>query len=160
MITTDQKPTNVRYRVLAMLFITVVINYLDRSNLSVAAPDLRRDLGLDPVHAGLLFSAFGWAYAAGQIPGGWLVDRIRPRFLYAAICCLWSLATLLQGFVGTFIFLLSLRLLVGLFEAPAYPIMNRLVTTWFPERERAGATDHPLHVRQRRAGVGKRPHEE
>lgn len=139
MTTTDQKPTSVRYRVLAMLLVTVVINYLDRSNLSVAAPDLRRDLGLDPVHAGLLFSAFGWAYAAGQIPGGWLVDRLRPRYLYAAICCLWFLATLLQGFAGTFIFLFSLRLLVGLFEAPAYPIMNRLVTTWFPERERAGA---------------------
>jgi MFS transporter, ACS family, D-galactonate transporter len=133
------RPTRVRYRVLAMLFVTVVINYLDRSNLSVAAPDLGRDLQLDPFHKGLLLSAFGWAYAALQIPGGWLVDRIRPRVLYATICGLWSLATLWQGFAGTFIFLFSLRLLVGMFEAPAYPICNRLVTTWFPERERAGA---------------------
>jgi MFS transporter, ACS family, D-galactonate transporter len=139
MDSTNQKPTSVRYRVLAMLFVTVVINYLDRSNLSVAAPDLRRDLQLDPFHEGLLLSAFGWAYAAWQIPGGWLVDRFSSRLLYAAICGLWSLATLLQGFAGTFVFLFSLRLLVGTFEAPAYPLLNRLVTTWFPERERAGA---------------------
>jgi MFS transporter, ACS family, D-galactonate transporter len=139
MAATSQKSTGVRHRVLVMLFITVVINYLDRSNLSVAAPDLNRDLRLDPFHMGLLLSAFGWAYAAWQIPGGWLVDRFSPRVLYAAICSLWSLATLLQGFAGTFIFLFSLRLLVGVFEAPAYPILNRLVTAWFPERERAGA---------------------
>ena len=133
------KPTRVRHRVLAMLFITVVINYLDRSNLSVATPDLSRDLQLDAFHKGLLLSAFGWAYACWQIPGGWLVDRFRPRFLFAAVCGLWSLATLLQGFAGTFVFLFSLRVLVGMFEAPAYPLCNRLVTTWFPERERAGA---------------------
>ncbi|HEV2454009.1 MAG TPA: MFS transporter, partial [Verrucomicrobiae bacterium] len=139
MASTDQTPTRVRYRVLAMLFLTVVINYLDRSNLSVAATGLDNDLRLDPFHAGLLLSAFGWAYAGWQIPGGWLVDRVRPRLLYALLCGLWSLATLMQGFAGTFIFLFSLRLLVGTFEAPAYPLLNRLVTIWFPERERAGA---------------------
>jgi ACS family D-galactonate transporter-like MFS transporter len=134
-----QPRTQVRRHVLAMLFITVVINYLDRSNLSVAAPDLGRELGLDSVRKGLLFSAFGWAYAGFQIPGGWLVDRFRPRSLFAAICGLWSLATLCQGLAGTFLCLFGLRLLVGLFEAPSYPLCNRLVTTWFPERERAGA---------------------
>ena len=135
----DEKPTRIRYHVLAMLFLTVVINYLDRSNLSVATPDLSRDLQLDTFHKGLLLSAFGWAYAAFQIPGGWLVDRVRPRVLFATVCGLWSLATLLQGFASTFLFLFSLRFLVGMFEAPAYPTCNRLVTTWFPERERAGA---------------------
>jgi MFS transporter, ACS family, D-galactonate transporter len=122
-----------------MLFVTVVINYLDRSNLSIAVPDMGHDLGLDSVHKGRLLSAFGWAYVACQFPGGWLVDRFKPRALYAAICGLWSFATLLQGFAGTFLFLFGLRLLVGMFEAPAYPLCNRLVTTWFPERERAGA---------------------
>ena len=122
-----------------MLFVMVVINYLDRSNLSVAAPGLSRDLQLDPFYKGLLLSAFGWAYAALQIPGGWLVDRVRPRILFAAACGLWSLATLLQGFAGAFLIFFLLRLLVGIFEAPAYPVCNRLVTTWFPEKERAGA---------------------
>lgn len=136
---TDQKPTHVRFRVLAMLFVMVVINYLDRSNLSVAMTGLKNGLQLDSFHTGLMLSAFGWAYAAWQIPGGWLVDRVQPRVLYALICGLWSLATLMQGFAGTFIFLFSLRLLVGTFEAPAYPLLNRLVTIWFPAHERAGA---------------------
>ncbi len=132
-------PTRVRHGVLGMLFVTVVINYLDRSNLSVAAPGLTGELHLDARQTGWLFSAFGWTYAALQIPGGWLADVVRPRVLLAVICGLWSLATLLQGFAGSFVMLCSLRLLVGLFEAPSYPICNRLVTMWFPERERAGA---------------------
>ncbi|MGA2247781.1 MAG: MFS transporter, partial [Verrucomicrobiota bacterium] len=135
----SQRPTHVRHLVLAMLFVSVVINYLDRSNLSVVAPDLGRDLGLDSVRRGLLLSAFGWAYAGFQIPGGWLVDRFGPRILFAAICGLWSLATLSHGLVGTFSSLFGLRLLVGMFEAPSYPLCNRLVTEWFPDRERAGA---------------------
>jgi ACS family D-galactonate transporter-like MFS transporter len=132
-------PPNGRFRVLAFLFAMVVINYLDRSNLSVAAPDLSRDLHLDTFRQGLIFSAFGWAYAGMQIPGGWLVDRVGPRGLFALICALWSLATILQGFAGSFLLLFSLRLLLGAFEAPAYPLCNRLVTAWFPDRERAGA---------------------
>ncbi len=131
--------THVRFRVAGMLFVTVAINYLDRSNLSVAATELARDLRLDPVRQGLIFSAFGWTYAFFQVPGGWLVDRIGPRPLYAAVCGLWSLATLAQGFAHTFLVLLGLRLLLGIFEAPAFPICNRLATAWFPESERAGA---------------------
>src|SRR6185369_5293639 len=86
-------PSRVRYGVLAMLFVTVVINYLDRSNMSVAATALADDLKFDTKQMGLIFSAFGWAYATLQIPGGWLVDRVRPRVLYAIVCGLWSLAT-------------------------------------------------------------------
>jgi MFS transporter, ACS family, D-galactonate transporter len=128
-----------RYRVLGLLFVMVVINYLDRANLSIAATDLARDLHLDSIQRGWVFSAFGWVYATLQIPGGWLVDRVRPRLLYGLVCALWSAATVLQGFAGTFAVLLSLRLMLGLFETPAYPICNRVVTTWFPDRERAGA---------------------
>jgi ACS family D-galactonate transporter-like MFS transporter len=137
--TNPSAPTRVRFRVAFMLFVTVAINYLDRSNLSVAATDLAHDLQLDPVRLGVIFSGFGWAYVLSQIPGGWLVDRIDLRFLYAAACTLWSLATLAQGFASTFLALLGFRLLLGLFEAPAFPICNKLVTRWFPERERAGA---------------------
>nr|WP_120349390.1 MFS transporter [Paraburkholderia fungorum] len=122
-----------------MLFVTVVITYLDRSNLSIAATAIARDLQLDPAHMGLVFSAFGWSYALLQIPGGILVDRTRPRLLLALVIGLWSLATILQGFAGTFAILLSLRVLLGALEAPAYPTLNRVVTTWFPDSERARA---------------------
>lgn len=131
--------TGKRHRLLAMLFVTVVITYLDRSNLSIAATAIAKDLQLDPAHMGLVFSAFGWSYALLQIPGGMLVDRTRPRLLLALVIGLWSLATILQGFAGTFAILLSLRVLLGALEAPAYPTLNRVVTTWFPDSERARA---------------------
>lgn len=124
---------------LALVFVCVVINYMDRSNLSVAATAITNDLKLTPVQLGLLFSAFGWTYAALQIPGGILVDRISPRLLYTFSLITWSLATLLQGVARGFTALLGLRLAVGIFEAPSYPINNRIVTTWFPATERASA---------------------
>lgn len=132
-------PSRKRFFIMLLLFITVVINYLDRSNLSIAAPALTSDLGIDPIHVGLIFSAFGWTYAAMQIPGGWLVDRVPPRILYTAALLLWSLATVMLGFAASFIALFVLRMAVGALEAPAYPINSRVVTTWFPERERATA---------------------
>jgi ACS family D-galactonate transporter-like MFS transporter len=133
------KPTRSRYFIMVLLFITVVINYLDRSNLSIAAPHLAKDLAIDPVQMGLVLSAFGWTYAAMQIPGGWLVDKVSPRVLYPLAIGLWSLATVGLGFAGSFIALIVLRLAVGALEAPAYPINNRVVTSWFPESERATA---------------------
>ncbi|WDY59195.1 MFS transporter [Pseudomonas sp. PSKL.D1] len=132
-------PSRKRFFIMVLLFITVVINYLDRSNLSIAAPALTSDLGIDPIHVGLVFSAFGWTYAAMQIPGGWLVDRVPPRILYTAALLLWSIATVMLGFAGSFIALFVLRMAVGALEAPAYPINSRVVTSWFPERERATA---------------------
>ena len=137
--TFETQATGKRHRLLVMLFVTVVITYLDRSNLSIAATAIAHDLQLDPPHMGLVFSAFGWSYALLQIPGGMLVDRARPRLMMALIIGLWSIATILQGFASAFALLLSLRVLLGVLEAPAYPTLNRIVTTWFPDSERARA---------------------
>ncbi|QXQ10688.1 MFS transporter [Paeniglutamicibacter sp. Y32M11] len=138
-ITGSAKRTRMRYVVAIMLFLTVVINYMDRSNLSVAAPLISAEFGLDTAQQGLLLSAFGWTYAAMQLPGGWLVDRVPPRLLYPICLVLWSVATIFMGMAGSFVALIVLRLAVGGFEAPAYPINNKVVTAWFPERERATA---------------------
>jgi len=116
-----------------------MINYLDRSNLSVAAASLGKDLQLSTVEMGLIFSAFGWTYAILQIPGGLIADRFGPRILYAFCLITWSITTLLQGFTRGFISLFGLRLATGAFEAPCYPINNRIVTSWFPNHERASA---------------------
>ncbi|MFC9790614.1 MFS transporter [Rhodococcus sp. NPDC127528] len=126
-----------RLLIAVMLFATVVINYMDRANLSIAMPAIAHEMDLSKAQQGLLLSAFGWTYAAMQIPGGWLVDRIPPRVLYPACLALWSLATVFMGVIGGFVALIALRLFVGAFEAPAYPINNRIATAWFPERERA-----------------------
>ena len=135
----SEKPTRARFTVMGLLFFTVVINYLDRSNLSIAAPAMRAELGFDTAQMGLIFSAFGWTYALCQIPGGWLVDRVPPRRLYATLIVLWSGATMLLGFTYSVFWLMIVRMLIGAMEAPSYPINNRVVTTWFPERERASA---------------------
>lgn len=124
---------------LALVFINVVINYLDRTNISVAAPALSKDLELSPVQLGYIFSAFGWTYAALQIPGGLIADRFGPRILYAACLITWSIATLCQGLASGFVSLFGFRLATGAFEAPSYPINNRIVTSWFPDHERASA---------------------
>jgi ACS family D-galactonate transporter-like MFS transporter len=124
---------------MVMLFVCVVVTYLDRSNISVTAPAMRQELGLNIEQMGWVLSAFGWAYALAQIPGGWLVDRFRPRALYPVLLILWSLATVCLGLVGSFIGLFVLRLLIGTLEAPSFMINNQVATSWFPDRERAGA---------------------
>ena len=91
------KPSQRRFRVMGMLFVTVVINYLDRSNLSIALPHVSAQFHLTPTQMGLIFSAFGWIYGPLQLPGGWLVDRIHPRIFYPATILLWSLATFSVG---------------------------------------------------------------
>ncbi|PHN02743.1 MFS transporter [Flavilitoribacter nigricans] len=133
------RPTRKRYQILALIFVTVVINYMDRSNISVAAFAISDELGLTTVQMGLIFSAFAWTYSALQIPGGILVDQIRPRILYPAIMILWSVATLVQGFANSIAALVGCRAAIGVFEAPSYPANNKIVTSWFPEKERASA---------------------
>ncbi|GEO10074.1 MFS transporter [Segetibacter aerophilus] len=136
---TAAKPSRIRFGMLALIFGNVIINYMDRSNISVAASAITKDLQLTPVQLGLVFSAFGWTYAALQIPGGLLVDRIKPRVLYTLCLIAWSAVTLLQGFMKGFSMVFSLRLATGAFEAPSFPINNRVVTAWFPDKERASA---------------------
>ncbi len=133
------KGTRIRYAMLGLVFVNVMINYLDRTNISVAATAISGELQLSTVQLGLIFSAFGWTYAALQIPGGLMADRIAPRLFYALCLVTWSIATLLQGFVRGFASLFAFRLATGAFEAPSYPINNRVVTSWFPEHERATA---------------------
>ena len=133
----EEKPTRQRFWVMGMLFVSVVINYLDRSNLSIVAPRLSDEMHLSPHLLGATLSAFGWTYALFQIPASRLVDRINPRALFATTLALWSVGTLLMGFTGTILQILALRLAVGAFEAPSYPINNRIATTWFGETERA-----------------------
>jgi ACS family D-galactonate transporter-like MFS transporter len=130
----------VRYWMLGLVFVNVMINYLDRANISVAGPVFRDALNLSSVELGLIFSAFGWSYALLQIPGGWLADRISPRLLYGVCLISWSLSTLCQGLARGFAGLFGFRLATGVFEAPSYPVNNRIVTSWFPNHERAAAT--------------------
>jgi len=145
--TPEQTPRSppLRYLILAMLFVVTIVNYADRATMSLVGASLQSDLGISSVALGYLFSAFGWAYAFGQIPGGWLLDRFGSKRVYATGLFFWSLFTLLQGFVGVFgtaaalVALFALRFLVGLAEAPSFPGNARIVSAWFPTRERGTA---------------------
>ncbi len=139
-------PTRVRYLVLAMLFVVTTLNFADRATLSIAGPAVARQLGLSAVTMGYVFSAFGWAYVFGQVPGGVLLDRFGSKNVYALSILAWSIVTALQGFVGYFgpagalVSLFSLRLLLGLAESPSFPGNSRIVAAWFPTRERGTAS--------------------
>ncbi len=131
-----------RWGILAMLFIATTINYADRATISIAGPSIAKDLGLSAIEMGYIFSAFAWSYVLAQIPGGWLLDKFGSRLTYFCSIFLWSLFTLLQGFVGfvtggaAFILLIALRLCVGAAEAPAFPGNSRITSAWFPVHER------------------------
>jgi MFS transporter, ACS family, D-galactonate transporter len=132
--------TNARFTVLALISVGTMINYLDRAVLGVAAPSMTKELALDPVVMGLVFSAFSWTYAAAQIPGGAFLDRIGARLAYFWSVAVWSIFTLLQGFATGLASLLAFRLGLGVAEAPCFPTNSRVLSTWFPQHERARAT--------------------
>ncbi len=112
---------------------------MDRSNISVAGLQIQKELQLSNVQMGYVFSAFAWTYASLQIPGSILVDRFATRILYAVSLIGWSIATLCLGLTYSIGLLILLRVLIGAFEAPSYPMNNKIVTSWFPEKERASA---------------------
>jgi MFS transporter, ACS family, glucarate transporter len=140
----NSRKTNVRYFILAMIFILTTFNYVDRATLSIAAPIMKTELGFDAITMGLAFSAFGWAYTGMQIPGGWILDRYGARVVYGVGLLFWSIFTFFQGFIGyfssAFIILFALRFLMGVAESPAFPANSRLTVMWFPTRERGMAT--------------------
>ncbi|WNG16993.1 MFS transporter [Cystobacter fuscus] len=142
----ERTRSRVRYFVLFMVFIVTTLNFADRATLSITSSTMQKELGLDPVQMGYLFSAFAWAYVAGQVPGGWLLDRFGTKRVYAWSIALWSFFTLLAGMVGALpaaavvgAFFLC-RLMVGLAESPAFPGNSRLVAAWFPAAERGTAS--------------------
>ncbi|SAL28682.1 MFS transporter [Caballeronia humi] len=136
-----------RYYILALIFFVTVLNYADRATLSIAGTFVAKDLGLSASALGIVFSAFGWAYAIGQIPGGWLLDRFGAKRVYGASIALWSIFTMTQGTVSLFgtaasatIALFIMRFMLGLVESPAFPGNARVVATWFPTAERGTAS--------------------
>ncbi|WP_423141735.1 MFS transporter [Parablastomonas sp. CN1-191] len=143
---TGPKPTRVRYRIIALIFLITTLNYADRATFSIAGSAASAELGMGAVQTGFILSAFAWAYTLAQIPGGALLDRFGTKTIYAGAIAVWSLFTASQGLVGLIAglnavaTLFALRFLVGLAEAPSFPGNARLVAAWFPTRERGTAS--------------------
>jgi MFS transporter, ACS family, D-galactonate transporter len=123
----------------ALLGVSVFINYIDRGNLAIAAPLLKDELALSPAQLGTLLSSFFWTYAGFQILSGWLVDRFEVNWVLVGGFFLWSTATATTGVARGFTALLLLRLVLGAGESVAFPSYSKILAKHCPESVRGRA---------------------
>lgn len=131
---------NVRWVVLAVGALGLAIAYLDRSALSVAMPGISAEISIDPALQGVILSSFFWTYALFQLPAGWLTDRFGPKLVYAVAVVWWSVFTAAVALTRGVGSLIGVRMALGIGEAPVVPANIKLVSAWFPRRERAFAS--------------------
>lgn len=129
-----------RWGIGVLLGAGVLVNYFDRINLSVAAPQLQQKFGLSDHQMGWLFSSFFWSYALLQIPIGMVLDRFGVERVSRISTLLWSVASAAAAFASGFMGILGSRILLGIAEAPSFPANSKATGCWFPRRERALAT--------------------
>ncbi|MDB5735852.1 MAG: sugar (glucarate) transporter permease [Alphaproteobacteria bacterium] len=141
-----ERNSHIRFWIIAVLFIVSSINYASRATLSFAAVPLAKEIHISTVQLGYIFSAFGWSYVIGQIPGGALLDKYGSRPIYLWSITLWAVFTGMQAFVSSlsvvpvFISLFALRFALGFAECPSFPANARIVANWFPNSERGTAS--------------------
>jgi MFS family permease len=127
------------WNLLILLTASQTIAYIDRVNLSVAAPVLIKTQHYTPALLGLLFSIFNWAFTLALLPSGPFVDWVRARVAYPVGVGLWSLATIACGISFAFRPLSVARALVGIGEGPMIPAGQRVIAETFPRERRAWA---------------------
>ena len=130
-----------RWLIGLLLGIGVLINYFDRINLSVAAPQLKDAFHLTPAQMGLLFSAFFWPYALLQVPAGIVLDRFGVTRVGRWGAFLWGLASAITAVSSGFLGIFAARAMLGVAEAPGFPVSSKATGYWFPRKERALATE-------------------
>lgn len=133
------QPSRVRYWVIVFAVTLAVVTYIDRVSISFAATDISKDLHLSKVQMAWAFTAFGWAYALFEMPGGWLGDWMGPRKVLMRIVLWWSFFTAATGWAWNFVSLTVTRFLFGAGEAGCFPNLTKAFTTWLPPRERVKA---------------------
>ena len=126
----SSRPVN---RVIALLALSALINYIDRGNLSIAASLLKDELGLSASQVGILLSSFFWTYSLFLPASGWLADRFDVKWVMAFGFFLWSGATAVTGGLHAFTALLAARLMLGIGESVAYPCYARTLVRHVPE---------------------------
>ena len=138
-------------RVLFLLSLSILINYIDRSNLSIAAPLIKGELGLSDWQLGTLLAAFFWTYGFMQIPAGWLVDRFDVKRVFATGFFVWSAATAMTGILHGFVALIIIRIILGVGESVAFPSYCKILGIHFTESHRGFANSAIM------AGLGLGP---
>jgi MFS family permease len=129
--------SRVRYYVLFLSSVVGLVMYLDRACMGTATPIIMREFHLDKITMGWSVSAFNWAYALFQIPGGWLADRFGSRLVLAAAVTWWSVFTAATGNAFNAVSLAITRGLFGVGEAAAWPTASRSLLRWLPVEQRA-----------------------
>jgi sugar phosphate permease len=129
-------PSHRRWMVLLLLCLMYFITYLDRVSISNAAPMISREFGFSKATMGLIFSAFVWAYAFFQVPGGWLGDRFGPRKVLTVIMVYRTLIAAVTTRAVGFSSFWAVRFMLGVGEAGAFPTATRAMQMWFPRQER------------------------
>lgn len=124
---------------LVLLSLSIFINYVDRANLSIAAPLLKGELGISDSQLGMLLSAFFWTYSWCQLLSGWLVDHFDVKWVFAAGFFLWSGATALTGVMHSLALLVVMRLVLGFGESVAYPSYSKILAVQCPAGRRGFA---------------------
>ena len=134
----DQKSRRSRGRwyILGLICLMYLITYLDRVNISTAAPMISKEFGFSKITMGVIFSAFVWAYALFQVPGGWLNDRFGARPVLGTIVAYWSVMTAATAAATGAASFIALRFLFGIGEAGAFPGATRSMQLWYPREER------------------------
>lgn len=130
---------NANRTLVILLAFAIFINALDRGNFSTAAPLIKDELTLNNSQIGILISAFYWTYVPGHFLSGWLSERINAYRTLALGLLVWSVATLVTGFVSGFAALLVLRLLLGLGESAGWPASSKLLSMHVPADKLASA---------------------
>ena len=125
--------------VVALLALSVLLNYVDRGAIGVAAPLMKQELGLSATGFGTAVSAFFWVYAPLCLVVGWLCDRFCVYRMFAAGVALWAVATALTGFVQGIGLLIALRLILGLGESIAFPGSSKIFAAEVPAAHRGSA---------------------
>ncbi len=139
---TDQpeRPTSVRFVIVAVVTLMSFLLYLDRFCVSFAADYIRQDLGLSQKQINYFISAFFWSYALAQVPSGWLSDRFGARTVLALYILSWSIFTAWIGAAQSFFILMLGRVGCGLGQAGAYPAAASVVRRWMPLSSRGTAS--------------------
>lgn len=132
---------------LVLLFLAGIVNFLDRSSLSVAGEAIRGEMGLSATEFGFLLSAFSLSYGLAQLPSGILLDRYGPRLVLGAGVIFWSLMQGLTGMVNSFSHFILLRIGLGIGEAPFMPAGVKSITDWYVQKERGTALGILTHQR-------------
>lgn len=136
----EPRRSRIRWVICALLFFATTINYLDRQVIGLLKPDLMNELGWTETEYGRIIFAFSLAYMIGLMVVGRILDLVGTRLGFAMAALLWSIASMLHAFAGSWQTFSAARLGLGLTEAANFPASIKATAEWFPKRERALAT--------------------